>query len=602
MGEIVKEMFSDAENSGERTSRFERYKAELAKSLANPIPLRQERSPEGQPVYRKITAPESSTSVLQRALASGELSKSISADTVASLQEQLAQADLAKTSPTSDWTIGSPTNLYAYDLEAGAKILVPFYTPLRNRIPRLKGEGTAHEFRVINGFSGSGTGGLGLVSPAVSESTSNTFGPGSLGLARGPKIQVSGYSVSVPYQAFGMSTDVSWEQQFAGIGFDDTRQLAQNGLLWSSMLAEEHMLLGARGTKTGFAGALAGPTVTAAARTANATVAGYTTGPGEVGASGTIVTLYVAVTSVGHWGESVPTLVTIGSSAVVSGDVVDLTIADVQGAFGYHVYAGTSNSTGAGSGTQTGATVYTGLFPAQVSGPVGAPGITGPQSGTKTGKLTVNFTGAGTDGVPNAGLNPVTTDTTANAGHYDGLVTWCTGANAGYVNRVNNTFVGNDGANVGNTFSAAFSAMWAANKASPDEILGSGADCKQVSDQLKVAGGSDGPYEIILSQQDVGGATVGSIVNAIWNPVCRRKVALNVHPWLDQGTMPIITWTMNLPNTNISDVWEVRNVQDYLGIQWPQIQYLYEESSYWQGTFYSKAPSYCGAIQGIWAA
>src|ERR1700756_3682564 len=280
-------MFSDAETSIERGQRFERYKAELAKAINNPVRVRQEKNSDGLPIYRKITEPESSATVLRRALESGELSKSISADTVASLQEQLARADLTKTSPTSDWSIGNPTNLFAYDLEAGAKIMVPFFTPLRNRIPRLEGEGTPHEFRVINGVSGSGPGGLGLISPAISESTSNSFGPGSLGLARGPKVQVSGYSVTVPYQAFSMSTDVTWEQQFAGIGFDDTRQLSQNNLLWSSMLQEEHMLLAPRGPKTGFGGALAGPAVTLAVR-ASAT--------GEVGNTADVASLYVAVT------------------------------------------------------------------------------------------------------------------------------------------------------------------------------------------------------------------------------------------------------------------------------------------------------------------
>lgn len=595
-------MFADAEDASERTGRFEKYKAALTKGYATHVPGHMETGDTGQQVFRKAAvAPESSASTVQKAIASGDLQKSgVSAEIISSLQEQLARVELQKTSPTSDWQIGNPTQLYPYDLEAGAKILAPVLTPLRNRIPRGKGHGNAHEFRVINGFTGTGTGGLGLINPGISESTSNTFGPGSLGLARGPKMQISGYSVTVPYLSFSMSTDVSYQQQFAGVGFDDTRQLASNGLLWSSMLAEEHMLLGSRGTKSGFAGALAGPSFTATPRVANATVAGYTTGPGEVGSSATIVTLYIAVTTVAHWGESVPTVVTVGSSAAVSGDVIDLNITDVPGALGYRVYIGTSNAQGAGSGTQAGSTVYTGLFPASVSGPSAAPGLVAVQPGLKSGKLTVNFTGAGTAGVPNTGLNPVTTDSTASVNNYDGILTSVTGTGAGYVSRLNNTFSGVDGVNVGNTFSAAFSAMWTANKASPDEILGSGVDCKQVSDQLKTQ--SNSTYEIILNQDDAAGATVGTIVSSIWNPIARKKVMLTCHPWLDQGTMPILTWDLNLPNSNIASTFEVINTQDYLGIQWPQIQFLFEESSYWQGTFVNYAPAYSGAIQGIWAA
>ena len=589
----IKEMFSDAEDSVERTARFERYKAELSKAIAAPVPVRQEQDSSGTPVFRKVeAAPESPTAQFQKAIASGDLQKSgVSAELVASVQEQLARADLAKTSPTSDMTIGSPTNLYAYDLEAGAKILAPFMTPLRNRISRRPGVGTAHEFRRITGYTGSGTGGLGLINPGITEATSNSFGPGNLGLARGPKIQYTGDSVSVPYLSFSMSTDVSWQQQFAGMGFDDSRQIAQTALLHASMTSEEHMLLASRGTKSGFAGALTPPSVTAARRPHTGS---------EVGASASPTTFYAAVTTVGHWGESVPTLVSIGSSAVLVGDVVDLTITDVQGAFGYRVYAGLSNAQGAGSGVQVNQTVYTGLFPAQVSGPVAAPGSTSVQSGTKNGVLTINFTGAGTDGVPNSGPNPVTTDSTASANNYDGLVTYCTGPNAGYVTRLNNTFGGADGANVGNTFNTAFAAMWANNKASPDEILAAGIDRKQISDQLKTQSSSN--YEIILNNADATGARVGSMVASVHNPVANKDVLLTMHPWLDQGTLPIISWTLDLPDSNISETFVAFDVQPYLGIQWPQIQFLYEESSYWQGTFVNYAPAWQGAIQGVWAA
>jgi hypothetical protein len=588
-------MFSDAENSVDRTARFESYKSELSKAIANPVPVRQERSASGQPIFRKSeAAPESLAQQVQKGALSGELQKAgASPELVASLTEQLARAELQKTSPTSDLQIGSPTMLYAYDLEAGAKILAPWMTPLRNRIPREKGVGTAHEFRRITGFTGSGTGGLGLISPGITESTSNTFGPGNVGLARGPKIQYTGDSVSVPYLSFSMSTDVSWQQQFAGIGFEDTRQLSQNALLWSSMSMEEHLLLGGRGTKSGFGGALAGPTFTATPRSSKTT--------GEVGCSATIVTLYVAVTTMGHWGESVPTVVTVGSSTMVSADVLDLTITDVPGALGYRVYIGTSNTQGAGSGVQANQTVYTGLFPAQVSGPVAAPGAIAAQPGTKAGVLTVNFTGAATAGVPNAGANPVTTDSTASANHYDGILSSCTDpTQSGYTTRLNNTFAGADGANVGNTFSTAFSAMWTKNKANPDEILAAGVDRKQISDQLKTQSSSN--YEIVLNADDVSGATIGSIVNAVYNPVTNKRVALTVHPWLEAGTLPIISWALNLPDSNVSNTFTVFNVQEYLGITWPQIQFLYEESSYWQGSLVGYAPAWQGSIQGVLSA
>lgn len=571
----TRDMFSDAEGPQEIAERLERYKALLSKAIDNPVAVERGEQPRS---IRKVGPSRSSQ--LKKSIASGELLKAgASPETIASLQ-----AELQKTSPTSDIQIGSPTDLWAYDLEAPAKELKPFETPLRNRTPRKKGVGTAHQWRTITAITGSGTGGLGLINPGITESTTNTFGPGDLALARGPKIEYAGGTMSVPYLTFSMSTDVTWESYFAGVGFQDQRQLAATSLLQSSMSMEEHMLLGARGTASGFAGALAAPTATAAPRSSLTA--------GEVGCSSTIVTLYIAVTAVAHWGESAPTLITIGSSAVVSGDVVDVSITDVPGALGYHVYIGTSNTPSGG--------FYTGLFDAAVSGPVAAPGVAGVQPGLKSGKLTINFTGAGTAGVPNAGAHPATTDGTANANNYDGLLTYCTGADAGYVTRVNNTFAGADGTNVGNTFGEAFYALYASVKANPDEMFANGQDRKQVSDQLKTQGSS--AYRLNLTAAEAGAATIGSIVNAVYNPVTGKEVALTVHPWLDQGTMPIVSWNLNLPNSNVSDVFSVFNVQDYLGVNWPAYQFLYESSSYWQGTYCCFAPAWCGAIQGIWKA
>lgn len=583
---------NETPDSVEITRKFEKYKGALNKSLSNPVAVEYGDTKQS---IRKCAPSEGQQ--LRNLLASGDLTKSgLTSELVESVRNQLAQADLAKTSPTSDWTIGSPTNLWAYDLEEGAKILAPFYAPLRARLPRRRGNGTAHQFRTITGYTGSGTAGLGLISPGITESTTNTFGPGSNPLARGPKVQFAGSSVSVPYLSFSMSTDVSYQQQFAGIGFDDTRQLAANTLLWSTMLSEENLLLGGKGTLSGFSGAFPAPTVTAAPRSSLTS--------GEVGCSSTITTLYIAVTNVGHWGESAPTVLTVGSSAVVSGDVVDLSITDTPGTLGYNVYIGTSNSTGASTNAAGQAiTIYTGLYAATLSGPVAAPGTIGPMPGTKSGKLTINFTGAGTAGVPNAGNNPVTTDTTANANHYDGILSYCTGSGAGYVNRINNTFAGADGANVNNTFGNAFASLWQSVKANPDEVLASGLDRKQVSDQLKTNGGSSaGAYRLELTAQEAGGATVGSIVNSMWNPVTGKEVALTVHPWLNQGTMPIISWQLPIPNSNVSDVFAVYNVQDYMAVDWAPIQFLYESSTFWQGTFVSYAPAWCGSIQGIFPA
>ena len=175
------------------------------------------------------------------------------------------QADLVK-----DLTLTSPlsTGYVAYDLEAPAKILAPRPTPLRNMIPRVKGIGTARRYKRITGFTGSGTAGLANLRPGITDTTSTTFG--SIGFNRGPKISYAGDEAAVPYLQFSLSDSVPWSAQFSGEGFQDIRQLSQTSLLYSSMLMEERLLLGGRGTASGFAGALSTPgTVTLTVRNAN---------------------------------------------------------------------------------------------------------------------------------------------------------------------------------------------------------------------------------------------------------------------------------------------------------------------------------------------
>ena len=52
-----------------------------------------------------------------------------------------------------EWSLTNPisTGLVPYDLEAPAKLLTPRPTPLRNSIPRVKGQGANRHFKVISG-------------------------------------------------------------------------------------------------------------------------------------------------------------------------------------------------------------------------------------------------------------------------------------------------------------------------------------------------------------------------------------------------------------------------------------------------------------------
>jgi hypothetical protein len=77
------------------------------------------------------------------------------------VRKALDDYEMAKSAGTADWSelskewsLTNPisTGLVPYDLEAPAKLLTPRPTPLRNSIPRVKGQGANRQFKVISGF------------------------------------------------------------------------------------------------------------------------------------------------------------------------------------------------------------------------------------------------------------------------------------------------------------------------------------------------------------------------------------------------------------------------------------------------------------------
>jgi hypothetical protein len=491
------------------------------------------------------------------------LAKAIGADTLASLQAQVAASrEIVKDITVGDGlTTGSPigTGLVPFDLEAPAKYLAPRPTPLRNKLPREKGQGTSRRYKRITGITGSGTGGVGVFHPGLSETTQNNFAPAgasnALYLNRGAKITYAGDDKVVPYNEFGVSDSVSFAAQYAGQGFQDIRALSAQSLLYSSMLLEERMLLVGRGSDTTyFSGALSAPSITITLR-APAT--------GETAISGAGTNIYVKATSdAGDFGQSV--LSSVASVAASAGTVADVKITSaVTGALGYRVYSGTGSSQPADS-----ALFYDG----------------------RTGSLTFTVQGA----FPTTIAASTVTASSAYANGYDGIMPIVTGANSGYTKNLNSTF---NAVSPGSEFQTAFASLYDSVKADPDEILFNGTDRKNLSELLKNS--SSNNYRLTLTQDEIGNAVMGSVITAIQNEVTGKVVPMTVHPWMPQGNTAILSYSLPIPDSQVSNVWSVVNVQDYMGINWPVIDFQYQISSYWQGTFVCYAPAWNGSVTGI---
>ena len=508
--------------------------------------------------------PEQDPTAALEALAA---TKSLAPDALAGLNNAIASQRLALQDMQKDITLTSPlsTSFAAFDLEAPAKLLTPRPTPLRNRIPRKKGVGTSHRVKRITGYTGTGTGGQGQIWPGVTESTTTAFG--SINFERGAKISYTSDDLILPYNSYSLSDSVSFDANFSGLGYQDLRQLSSTSTLYATMLMEERMMLMGRGTATGYAGALSAPTVTITKPSA---------ATGQVALADNTYYVYVTadagISSTG-FGESVLTTV---SSQTTSSQVIKIVATPVTGALGYNVYIGTT--TGAANAK------YQGTFKGTTGFIVGA-------GSTAVGDTIVYST------TSSILASRASSDTSAYATGYDGILTTVLGANTGYNYNINTTF---SNTNPGTEFQTVFANLYNSVKADPDEVLLNGSDRKQLSDAIK--GSANANYRLQISQDETSGVTYGSVVNGIVNETTGKSVPLTVHPWLPQGVAPVLSYTLPIPDTEVSDVWANYMVQDYMGIQWPVTQFAYEFSTYFRGTFFCVAPAWNGVVSGIVAA
>jgi len=498
--------------------------------------------------------------------------KSLTPEVLGSLQNALATQRTVSADIAKEITLTTPlsSSFAAFDLEAPAKLLTPRPTPLRNKIPRKKGVGTSHRIKVISGYTGTGTGGQGNIWPGITETTQNNFAPGAANpfyLERGPQISYNAYDVVFPYNSYSLSDQVSFDANFSGMGYQDLRQLSSTSTLYATMLMEERMMLFARGTASPYVGALSAPT--GVTLTSPVAVTGQT----ALAAN----TYYVYVTanagiSGSGFGESIVS--TVQSTAVAAGDVLAISWTAVSGAIGYNVYVGTATGTancdfvGVSQGTSC---VVQGTTATNLSGD--------------------NFAFT-TTGAPASRANA---DTSAYATGYDGILPTVLGANSGYNNNRNGAAFSTS--NPGVEYQTVFYNLYNSVKADPDEILINGADRKQLSDSIK--NGSTANYRLNLTQTETGDYVGGATIGALNNEITGKMVPLTVHPWLQQGVSPVLSYTLPIPDTEVSDVWSVFNVQDYMGIQWPVTQFTYDFSTYFRGTFLCYAPAWNGAVSGI---
>jgi hypothetical protein len=415
--------------------------------------------------------------------------------------------------------------------------------------------------KVFTGISGSQTGGQGVLDISIDELV--TQGGNNAGFSSWPlNLPQSGnqteVDLNVPYRFFGLTEQLSWLAQFAGQGFEDISALANLILLQEMMLGEEYQMIA--GTSVPLA-TPAAPTLTL--RTAGSNETAFTTG-----------TLTVEATGGNYWGETAASAAS-NSVTVGAGQVVDVTIAPVNGALFYNLYTNNASAGYKLGVTNVGGIRYTLQGTASTTGAAPA-ADTGTSKGTRM-----------------EGVIPTLTGLSAQGGIYP------TGWQGGYVNNAVGSTLNYS------TINTVLKALWATTgnnpgtfKADPAELISSGVDIANLSDDV-IAQGSATNYRLFIQQSETGGIQTGAAVDEFRNPLTRSIMKLVVHPWYQQGNADLLTYQLPQTWTNVANAWEMTCVQDYVSIAWPVIDATFRYSIFLYGAMVAHAPQYSAHLGGL---
>lgn len=473
------------------------------------------------------------------------------------VQETINAFKAAQAQITKDISLTTPlaSGFVAYDLMEPSKKLFPVVTPLRNKIPRTRGIGTARRYKAITGINTAN------LSGAYAEGDTAAFG--SLTLARAPKITSTAKDASVTYKKFGLSDSVTFEAQIQGRSFEDMRATAAMNLLRAVMVAEERLILHGRSATTGAPGTLT--------LTANNPGSGQTgiTGSGSGGTN-----VYVRATAVTYWGEAASAVASVNIANGAT-KVVNVAIPDVEGALYFKVYANKADAGGADPGDATRWLAGTGWD----GGATGAK-VTNGQSRTLSFDIDIIGTA---NAVP-------TSDTTFSAKQFDGLMKNVNSIDGSYYKRVNAALSLNQ-------INAMFKSMWDSSRADPDELWVAPEESKSITDL--VLGAANTPYRVMVDSENAGSVTGYYRVDRLVNATTGKVVKVSTHPDMRQGTMLALSYSLPFPHGEVNSTIEQVMVQDYLEMDFPIIQESYDMEVMAIGAQVLYAPTYQGKLAGI---
>lgn len=442
------------------------------------------------------------------------------------------------------------TGLVNYDLQAPAKLLYPVITPLRNSIPRVKGDGgTATNWRTITNVNSANT--VGVV------------GEGN----RGGTTSTTVSTVTASYKTLGLDDYVTFEADSAAEGFDDAKARAVQGLLYATFMQEERFILGgntslALGTTptptpstatTG--GTIAAATYNVACvalthqawKNSSVSAAGVPISASRTNADGSTDTIKGGAAQK----SATASQVTTGSTSTVSA-----TVAAVTGAAAYAWYIGTAGAERIVAITTINSVVITAL-------PSGLNQLLSALPAADNSQETLAFDGLSTQILTGGSGSYTATLATGTAG----TGTVLTSNGAGGITQID----------------TALSNFWTNAKLSPDEIWVSGK-MFQAMGKIMLANGSS-PLVRFTDSAAAGSVSVSDIIMSrrvaqYQNPITGSLISINVHPDMPDSWIMFRSTKLPYMVSNVANPLEVKTRRDYYQLQYPLRSRKYEFGVY----------------------
>jgi len=500
-----------------------------------------------------------------RASRRGTISARIASDTLDLVKGALGAPDdrLAK-------SINTGTGLVAYDLQAPAKNLYPFVTPIRNAIPRVGGgTGTATNWRQVTALTGSGFDAMGWVPEGQ----------------RSGQMSYTTASKSAAFVTIGEEDAATYEAISGGRGLEDIQARMTFRLLQKMMLKEEMAILG--GNASLQLGTPATPALSA----------------GGTGATLPAATYYVKVVAL--------TLEGYQNSSVAAGVATAKTITGADGKT-YVLAGGSSNvSAEASQAVTLGQTLFASVT--AISGAVAYAWFVGTTSNAEKLEAVTTINSAAFS-APLLGTgqaqSAISADNSNNPSYaFDGLLTTAVKSGSGAYISLLPTGAGTpltaSGRGSVNEIDTMFQKMWEQYQVSPTVLYVNVQELKNIT--AKVLSNASGP----LLHYEVGGEggnpydlAAGGAISYYFNPFALNgglRIPIRIHPRVPPGT--IVGWAENLPvqyqSNEVPNVAEVKTRQDYYQIDWPVVTRQRQVGVYAEEVLCVYAPFAMGVIANI---